>query len=97
MLTKRLPVFLLVATTSIGIAACATGENSSDNIYENKYEARNELICRRQRTVGSHIPVQICRTRAQIEADREAAMRMVGPLSTESGNLPPPPPPPPPN
>ena len=95
---KYFHAILVVATTSIGIVACATSETGSDAEYFSGQPPKDEIICRRQRTVGSHVPVHICRTRAQVEADREAALRAIGPLRTMSGDLPkPPPPPPPPN
>ena len=33
----------------------------------------NEMICRRERATGSHFSRRVCRTRAQREADAEAA------------------------
>jgi len=35
--------------------------------------ASEELVCRRERVTGTHITKKICRTRAQVEADRAAA------------------------
>lgn len=76
---------LLLAMTSIGMAACAGNENRSKEEYLAGRPPEDELICRRQRPVGSHVPVHICRTRAQVEADREAALNEVGPLRTMGG------------
>lgn len=35
-------------------------------------ESPDDVICKRERVTGSHFPQKICRTRAQIEAKREA-------------------------
>jgi hypothetical protein len=51
-------------------------------------------VCRKRRPIGSHIPVTVCKTRGQIDGDREAALNSVGMLRTISGGLPTPPPPP---
>jgi len=33
----------------------------------------DELICKRERVTGTHIAKKVCRTRQQVEAEREAA------------------------
>ena len=33
----------------------------------------DELICKRERLTGTHIAKKVCRTRQQVEAEREAA------------------------
>ena len=37
----------------------------------------DELICRREKTTGSHRVTRICRTRTQVEREREASQTMV--------------------
>lgn len=85
--------------TAIVLAARASGETATDDVvaYQALPMDPNEVICKRQRPIGSHIPVRVCRTRAQIEADREAALRNTGPLRTMGGRpaAPSPPPTPP--
>ena len=95
---KYIQSILVIAATFLSIVACATGETQSDDLQVYNFPARDEFVCRRQRTVGSHVPKTVCRTRGQMEADQREALEAVGPLRTMSGNLPtPPPPPPPPN
>ena len=46
----------------------------------------SELICRRERVTGSHMPVRVCRTRAQIDAEQRGAeefLRQVGSVQGE--------------
>lgn len=38
-----------------------------------KRDAGSDLICRRERVLGSNIPERVCRTRAQMEEDRNRA------------------------
>jgi predicted kinase len=40
---------------------------------ESMSRERDEIVCRRQHVVGSHFKKTVCRTRAEIEAEREAA------------------------
>ncbi len=42
---------------------------------------QNELVCRKVRSVGSNIPKKVCRTRAQLEADRESGQETLDALS----------------
>ena len=89
---------LALTVPVIFLAACITNETEPDEdavAYQEPMDP-NEVICKRQRPIGSHIPVRICRTRAQIEADREAALRATGPLRTMGGRPGPAAPPPPP-
>ena len=49
---------------------------------------RDTLVCRRYRTVGSHMPVRVCRTIAEMEADRAAVQDSMGMLGTMGGSEP---------
>ena len=93
---KQFYAILLAIAAPVGIVACATSESGQDASYSSVSEARDDVICRRQRTVGSHVPVRVCQTRGQMERDREAALNEVGMLRTMSGDLRSAPPPPPP-
>ena len=77
-----LPLILL----PFGLAGCASGGDPADQPYVADLPPGEEVICRRYRPVGSHIPTTVCRTRAEMEAAREAAERAVGPLRTMSGS-----------
>jgi hypothetical protein len=41
--------------------------------YNEAQEEQNQVVCRRERPVGSRISKTVCRTRAQIEEERRAA------------------------
>ena len=86
-----------VAVLPIGLAACSGNDTVGDGTvaYEVPRYDPDEVICKRQRPVGSHIPVRVCRTRAQIEREREVLYRTFGTGAPEMGDLPPPPPSPP--
>lgn len=90
-LIRSAPILIAAA---IGMAACSGNKTEPDATvaYDVPRFDPHEVICKRQRPVGSHIPVMVCRTRAQMEMDREAAYRNFGPGAPETGDLPPPPP-----
>lgn len=70
----------------LSLSACSTTDSKEGDYIVSSLSPEEEVICKRQRPVGSHIPVTICRTRAQIQADQEAAMREVGPMRTMGGD-----------
>ena len=41
--------------------------------YNEAQEEKNQVVCRRERPVGSRMTKTVCRTRAQIEEERRAA------------------------
>lgn len=90
---------LAMAVSAVVLAACAASETVPEDsvAYQEPPMDPNEVVCKRQRPIGSHIPVTVCRTRAQMEADREAALRATGPLRTMGGRPGPATPPPPPS
>jgi len=56
--------------------AVQTEDGLADNsvvILSTEPVASEELICKRERVTGTHITKKICRTRAQVEAERAAA------------------------
>ena len=89
---KHIQSILIIAATTLTIVACASGETQSDDQQVNNLPASDEVVCRRERHVGSHVPVMICRTRRQMEEDQREAMDAVGPLRTMGGNESPSPP-----
>lgn len=52
----------------------------------NEEYVEDPVICRRQRVIGSHVPVRVCKTKSQMEADRRAAQRAIGPLRPSGGS-----------
>ena len=87
---KYIQTVLIIAATSLTIVACATSETEPDaqHVYNFEDKDKDEVICRRQRTFGSHVTKVVCRTRGQIEEDQRAAMEMLGPLRPMGGDEP---------
>lgn len=79
---------LIMAAMAVIFAACATGENQPDKQLARNFDPMDDVICTRERTTGSHLPVRVCRTKRQIEEERRAALEAVGPLRTMGGNEP---------
>lgn len=96
-MTKNLVHAVLVAVVApLGIIACSANDTEPDEtlVYTETVVDRDQLVCKRQKVAGSHIPRRVCRTRGQMERDREEALRATGPLRTMGGIGPPPAPPP---
>lgn len=83
MSSKLCIAILAIAATPIGIVACATTETDR---YAYDEQAEEEMVCRRERVVGSHFPVRVCRSKKQVEEDREGVLRTVGPLRPMGGD-----------
>ena len=100
MSTFLIRTILVIGVLPISLMGCSANDTEPDEsgelvAYDEPGPDPNQLVCKQQRPVGSHIPVRVCRTRAQIEADRERALRSTGPLRTMGGRPPPPSPTPP--
>ena len=84
---ERVGLLVLVLTGSAVFSACSSpGSQPDEQPYVADLSPDEELVCRRYRAVGTHIPVEVCRTRAELEAEREASMRSVGPLRSMGGD-----------
>ncbi len=46
----------------------------------------DRVICRRQRVVGSNVPVRVCKTESQMEAERAALEKQIGSLRPMTGD-----------
>lgn len=74
------------------IAACGarpTAEDAADelvagDVIDVDYD-EDRLVCKRQRVIGSNVPRTVCKTESQIEAERQAAEKAVGPLRPMGG------------
>jgi len=53
--------FLVLATTSFGIVACATSDTRSNDDHLSNLPPGNEVICYTERQLGSHVPKRVCR------------------------------------
>jgi hypothetical protein len=66
-----------VSLSALVLAACAAppvGEKSAATQTNSvSGAAESELVCTKEYGTGSNIPVTKCRTRGQIDADKEAA------------------------
>lgn len=93
MTNGQIPLVVAAVIALLGIVSCSATDTVAEDglVYNEPAMDPNQLVCKRQRPVGSHIPRRVCRTRAQIEQDREAALRSTGPLRTMGGIGPPPP------
>lgn len=60
----------LLGVTSIGLTACAS--SGSDN-SKTSSSAAPDMVCVTERQTGTHFSQRICRTRSEMEADRQAA------------------------
>ncbi|HET9159849.1 MAG TPA: hypothetical protein VFN88_04485 [Caulobacteraceae bacterium] len=76
-------VFLALTTALLGAPALALAADRNEVKAEapapgkdKKAKADDEKVCETVTEVGSIIPKRVCRTRAQIAADREAVERM---------------------
>ena len=69
----------VVAVTLLGLAACATSvpeeENLADEYARVEYEA--ERICTYERKTGSMMRKRVCRTKAEIDEEREHARKVL--------------------
>lgn len=45
---------------------------------ESMSQERDELVCRREHVVGSHFKKTVCKTRAEMEAERRSAQDALG-------------------
>lgn len=79
--------FLAGLFVSLLLGACATGDPEAEAERLANAPPKDAIVCRRQRPVGSYIPVNVCRKREDADADREAAQRTMGPLRTMSGDM----------
>ena len=62
---------LIILGTVTLVTACAGNPNKSDG----KIASDSGKVCRYEKTTGSNIGTKICRTPAQMEAERAAAKR----------------------
>jgi hypothetical protein len=58
--------------------AAMTTEEKVAVYNESMSQERDELVCRREHVVGSHFKKTVCRTRAEIEAERRSAQDAMG-------------------
>ena len=71
---KIFPICLLMV--SVAMVGCASNPSGSDDrvAYSESSDADGEdLVCTREKPIGSNRIVKTCRTRAQVDADREAS------------------------
>ena len=62
------------------LGACALPASAKDDApdaagAQTSTKDKDEMVCRRVRVTGSHFKQRVCRTRGQMEAEREAAQR----------------------
>lgn len=78
---------ILAGLTACGSAPPAAGHGPEDShmVVDGGY-ADDKVICRRQRVVGSNVPVRVCKTESQMRAEREALEKTIGSLRPFTGD-----------
>lgn len=71
----------------LGVVASASNEQAADAKAVADAPPKDEVVCRRERPVGSHVPVWVCRDAGDADLEREDAQRALGPLRTMSGTV----------
>ena len=84
-MTSFRTIGLLVLASTMALTACSTTDPKDDQYIVADLASRDEVVCKRRRPSGSHIPKLICRSRGQMEEDQQTAMRAVGPLRNMGG------------
>jgi hypothetical protein len=64
---------LLLLTVTLGAATVASAQDAPPPTKTEPAKAEQKLICKRERSIGSNMVKRVCRTEAQVEAEREAA------------------------
>lgn len=62
--------YLLVASVALLASACATPDSTSQSLAASESDD-DDLICRTERPLGSRLGVRVCRTREEIEQQRQ--------------------------
>ena len=89
---KIKPLACLIVFAFVAGCASQTGAPGEDEVatvagkplVEDYKEDR--VICRRQRTAGSHVPVTVCKSESQMKAERGATQETIGPLRPMAGD-----------
>lgn len=77
----------VLTAACLGIVACASNEQATSAKSIADAPPRDEVLCRRERPLGSHVPVWVCRDARDAELERDDAQRAMGPLRTMSGTV----------
>ena len=96
MTALKIAIYAIVAMMLFGLAACATNDTEAvaklqvneagEYVFDDGNDPGDEVICKRQRINGSHIPQRVCKTRSQIEEEHEQVLESVGPLAPMAGD-----------
>ena len=70
-MSNRLAV--LAISLAMGIATAAVAQESAPSTSSEAPKPEQKLVCKKERSIGSQMVKRVCRTQAQIEAEREAA------------------------
>ena len=63
----------LTCLAALAITAVTTAAWGEDNNPAVTDPAKTKIICKKEQVMGTRIPQRVCKTQAQIEADRENA------------------------
>lgn len=88
------PIAAVLTVSLLGLlTACASspenGESDEGSLVGQIIDAGDDdgdrMVCRRQRVIGSNVPRTVCKSEAQLKAEREAAEKALGPLRPMTG------------
>ena len=72
-----------VAALSLAVVAAAAWGDEKEAVSD---PARTTVVCKKEQVMGTRIPQRVCRTKAQIERDRQNAKESVD-LIQQDGNM----------
>jgi len=83
-------IVLSVAMCQVTLAdETGTGEAPTDRVGKTeaavKQDYSQKLICTREHVTGSNLRRKVCRTQAQIDADKEASDQLLHDMNTHAG------------
>jgi hypothetical protein len=63
----------LLFTVALGAATAAFAQEEAPPAKAEAGKSEQKLVCKKERSIGSQMVKRVCRTQAQVEAEREAA------------------------
>jgi hypothetical protein len=64
---------LLLFSAALGASTVAFAQDAAPADKSEPAKGEQKLVCKKERSIGSQMVKRVCRTQAQVEAEREAA------------------------